>query len=587
MHALANQPLAAERGRVQPAATLRAAPPAAPVLQRKASCACGGGCQRCQSKLPVQTKLAVSRPGDQYEQEADRVAEQVMRTPDATIQRTCAGCSNSAAECPGCKSEGEGLIQRKTERVSDDSGTVPGDVLNSLGPGQPLDPVTRAFFEPRFGYDFGRVRVHTDDTADESARSVGALAYTLGPHVVFARGRHAPSTSSGRKLLAHELAHVTQQAEGRVQPCIQRTITVDNPTTVTPPHTRTNGAVVVSLFDELCPATSWQIVDGEITPVTADFCAAAAGRSATRVSCDCACQFTSAAGPHVSIEINQTADDTQFTSGGAANSFSMRLRGLADPDIRGVTGAPVAPGENSLRPLADPPWLILGHELCGHAMTTLPNVSTPGRPISVSHESTAGWGQSAVDIENRIRREHSARLGTDLGTRAGDFMDVEGHIHFGAIVQLPAAMTLMTLMAALGVPTGSHRPRCPVPDWYNLCGSTAPIASIPILNRVAYRTGGNFNVAERCLTRSFAAGDFFAIEGVFWHLADGTETKAAIAARWGVTVAALDRANNLFNPAIAALAPADAVPAGISVIIPYRLAPGTTRFFFNPTTEPC
>jgi hypothetical protein len=74
---------------------------------------------------------------------------------------------------------------------------------------------------------------------------------------------------------------------------------------------------------------------------------------------------------------------------------------------------------------------------------------------------------------------------------------------------------------------------------------------------------------------------------VFWHLADGTETKTVIAARWGVTVAALDRANATFAPTVAALAPTAAVPAGTSVIIPYRLAPGTTRFFFTPVTGPC
>lgn len=477
-------------------------------------------------------------------------------------------------------------MQRKAERISDKPGFVSDSLLHGLGPGQPLDPATRAFFEPRFGHDFSHVRVHTDAKAGEAAESVGALAFTVGSEVVFGRGQYSVG-DGGKTLLAHELVHVAQQAEGRVQRRIQRAITVQNPTAVTPPHARSNGAVVVGLFDQLCPDTRWQLVHGEVVPVTAGFCTAAAGQSATRVSCECACRFTSAAGPHVSIEIDPAHDDTRFATGGAPNSFSMRLRGLAATGIRGVSGAPVAPGASSLRTLADPPWLILGHELCGHAQTTLPNISTPGRPSSVSHESTAGWDQSAVDIENRIRREHSARLGADLGTRAGDFQDVEGHIHFGAIVPLPAAMTLMTVMAALGVPTGSHAPRCLVPGWYELCGSTAPLRSIPILDRVAYRTGGNFNVAERCLTHSFAAGDFFAIEGVFWHLAAGAETKTAIAARWGVTVAALDRANTLFAPAVAALAPTAAVPAGTSVLIPYRLAPGSTRFFFSPATGPC
>ncbi len=575
------------------------------MIQPKSACACGGGCPRCEKEsdaLKVQTKLAISTPGDEFEQEADRVAEQVMRMPDTArepvglsrllapsqLNRACSACEEEKDTHQHTGGEGEErhLQSKGVQRGAQMTHSAEAAVRN-LGGGQPLSEATRAYFEPRFGHDFSDVRVHTGARAVESARAINALAYTAGRDVVFNQGQYSAATSAGARLLAHELTHVVQQSERHVPRRIQRTITVQDPTVTTPPHTSSNGAVVVGLFDELCPDKRWQLVNGEVVPVTADFCAMAAGQSATRVSCECACRFKSATGPHVSIEIDPTSDDTQFASSGAPNSFRMRLRGLAATGIRGVSGATVAPGASSLRTLADPPWLILGHELCGHAQTTLPNIATPGRPSSVSHESTAGRNQSAVDIENQIRREHSARLGTDLGTRAGDFEDVEGNIHFGAIVQLPSAMTLITLMAALGVPTGSHAPRCPVPDWYELCGSTAMLRSIPILNRVAYRTGGNFNVAQRCLTHAFAAGDFFAIEGVFWHLADGAETKAAIAARWGVTVAALDRANTLLVPAVAVLATTVVVPAGTSVIIPYRLAPGTKRFFFIPATGPC
>jgi hypothetical protein len=84
------------------------------------------------------------------------------------------------------------------------------DVLRS--PGQPLDSATRAFMEPRFGHDFSGVRVHTDAQAAESARSVNALAYTVGSNVVFGAGQYAPGTVAGQRLLAHELTHVVQQA---------------------------------------------------------------------------------------------------------------------------------------------------------------------------------------------------------------------------------------------------------------------------------------------------------------------------------------------------------------------------------------
>jgi hypothetical protein len=89
---------------------------------------------------------------------------------------------------------------------------VPALVREVLhGPGQPLDSASRAFFEPRFGRDFSRVRVHTDARAAESAQAIHALAYTVGEHLVFDAGQYAPETLVGRRLLAHELTHAVQQ----------------------------------------------------------------------------------------------------------------------------------------------------------------------------------------------------------------------------------------------------------------------------------------------------------------------------------------------------------------------------------------
>ena len=79
------------------------------------------------------------------------------------------------------------------------------------GQGQPLPMPVRAFFEPRFGYDFSQVRVHTDSRASESARAVNALAYTVGRDIVFGSGQYMLGTESGKRLLAHELTHVVQQ----------------------------------------------------------------------------------------------------------------------------------------------------------------------------------------------------------------------------------------------------------------------------------------------------------------------------------------------------------------------------------------
>ena len=76
--------------------------------------------------------------------------------------------------------------------------------------------------EPRFGRDFGGVRVHTDARAAASARDVGAFAYTLGNNIVFGAGQFAPGTQEGRQLLAHELAHTVQQGQGVQRDVIQR-----------------------------------------------------------------------------------------------------------------------------------------------------------------------------------------------------------------------------------------------------------------------------------------------------------------------------------------------------------------------------
>ena len=78
-------------------------------------------------------------------------------------------------------------------------------------PGQPLDRTTRTAMESRFGFDFGDVRVHADGAAGESARAIGAVAYSAGRDIVFSSGAYAPSTPGGQWLLAHELAHVVQQ----------------------------------------------------------------------------------------------------------------------------------------------------------------------------------------------------------------------------------------------------------------------------------------------------------------------------------------------------------------------------------------
>lgn len=152
----------------------------------------------------LQAKLTVGDIDDPAEREADAVAASIMGAP-------------AGREMSEKTNQGGSLLQRHPLR-QDTSSSVPGIVEQALhSAGRPLDPATRAFFEPRFGNDFSQVRVHTDAQADESARSINALAYTVGRDVVFGSGQFAPGTTAGNRVLAHELTHVIQQSDHRAE----------------------------------------------------------------------------------------------------------------------------------------------------------------------------------------------------------------------------------------------------------------------------------------------------------------------------------------------------------------------------------
>jgi Domain of unknown function (DUF4157) len=158
-------------------------------------------------------KFVVSSPGDTYEQEANRASEQVMRMSEPQQQCACGqGCPDCRAERPD-----RGYERLLTKHVQDGNtgGAVAPPIIHEVlaAPGQSLAATTRRFMEPRFGDDFGDLRVHTDAKAAESAKALGALAYTYGSHIVFAAGRYQPDTTAGRSLLAHELAHSIQQSD--------------------------------------------------------------------------------------------------------------------------------------------------------------------------------------------------------------------------------------------------------------------------------------------------------------------------------------------------------------------------------------
>jgi hypothetical protein len=164
----------------------------------------------------IQAKLKVGQPGDKYEQEADRVAEQVVRMPEDQVQRQVEPEEEEEEEK---KKKEEELIQPK-ENSSAAAEVTPGieNSINSLrGGGQPLPESVRNYFEPRLGYDFSQARIHTDADADTLNRALNARAFTTGQDIFFRQETYNPGSSSGRKLLVHELTHVVQQTGKKIQ----------------------------------------------------------------------------------------------------------------------------------------------------------------------------------------------------------------------------------------------------------------------------------------------------------------------------------------------------------------------------------
>jgi len=172
-------------------------------------------------KILLQRKLEVGSTTDPLEAEADGMAEQVMRGESAaavasaspSVLRRCA-CGASGKPCSTCEQKDD--EKKKLHRHATGAATpveappIVHQVLRS--PGRPLEGPVRRQMEDGFGHDFSRVRVHTGTAADASARAVAAHAYAAGNNIVFANGQYAPSQTAGQRLIAHELAHVVQQA---------------------------------------------------------------------------------------------------------------------------------------------------------------------------------------------------------------------------------------------------------------------------------------------------------------------------------------------------------------------------------------
>ena len=191
-------------------------------------------------------RLSVGAPGDRYEIEAEQVAERVLRTPEPMTgdrlkpgQTALPANPHSGASAkrvqrqprsPYSPDEGtDSTNQAQGQGQNQDQGSVqtqeqPGqtpqltrEFENQIGAlqggGQPLAGPVRASMESKFGHDFSRVHIHTDQTAAGLAASINARAFTLGPDVVFGAGQYAPQSEAGQRLIAHELTHSIQQGQ--------------------------------------------------------------------------------------------------------------------------------------------------------------------------------------------------------------------------------------------------------------------------------------------------------------------------------------------------------------------------------------
>lgn len=159
------------------------------------------------STKPQASSLSVNAPNDIYEQEADRVADEVMSS------KTVAGATPPAGNNPS-------NVQTSSDQPSPVSPNVEQSISRMQGGGSALPDSERSFFESRMGHDFSQVRIHTSANAIQTSRDLNARAFTVGADIAFNQNEYRPGTSAGRHLMAHELTHVVQQ--GQATPRIQR-----------------------------------------------------------------------------------------------------------------------------------------------------------------------------------------------------------------------------------------------------------------------------------------------------------------------------------------------------------------------------
>ncbi|OQZ04846.1 MAG: hypothetical protein B6D34_01045 [Candidatus Brocadia sp. UTAMX1] len=200
----------------------------------------------------VQMKMAVNKPGDKLEQEADKMAGKVMRMPSpASTEKKNLGQTDEKLQNKEKKEEEKiqkaAASEEKLQRDGSGAPALTSDTQSAIQGkttgGQPLSTDVRGFMEPRFHADFGNVRIHSDAESAGLSNQLSARAFTYQNHIFFSRDQYQPGTSEGRQLLAHELTHTIQQGHS-----IQRSPQVST-TTAAPPIQRFLGIDIPSWQD--------------------------------------------------------------------------------------------------------------------------------------------------------------------------------------------------------------------------------------------------------------------------------------------------------------------------------------------------
>lgn len=394
------------------------------VLQ-KSGCSCGGACPKCQlSKNNASSQYLITQPNDRYEQEADRVADQVMRMSVTDRQNNKRNTWVHSPNAPLVQrlSMGEEFVQRKSDKNTlSESTPVFSDGSRLLrSEGSPLSSDERDFFESRFGRDFSQVRIHADHSADGIAQQINAQAFTIGNDIMFAKGYYAPQSYSGRQLLAHELAHIIQQRpqpqyesrDSKNRPEIRHRLPknsiagawriVQSPRRSRMPNPlvptgQTDEQLLLAGFREICPLAT--LSSGEISVPLAG-----AVPTARQQGCRCLRDIErvlptmKSTNPPATI---QAEPQGWSSTNPGADPVWVKVRHPDDPFSWGYW-TNITEQDPYERRHQKPFWQTLAHEVCGHVWTF---IRTRGR-----HSGGRGTNprdhDPAIENENLIAGEH-------------------------------------------------------------------------------------------------------------------------------------------------------------------------------------